>query len=103
MFVYDDSYTLGRYHTRVTSFDIEEQDIIVGVVDIIKWPQLQVKIMVHKAYVNNFNILNVLNKYKRDILELLEYETGVCMPIKSEDIRDEIFGWQMDLELDYPY
>lgn len=97
MFVYDNNNTLDFYTTypRITTFNIKEQDIIVGWVDIIEGPQLQVRIIAHKAYIDNFNILF---KYKKDILELLEYETGVYMPFKSGTVSDYPDYWQMDLE-----
>jgi hypothetical protein len=99
MFVYDNY--LGN------SYRIEEQNIIVGRIDavgivlnIIERPQLEIRIMVHKNYANNPNILY---KYKNDILELLEYETGVYMPIKSGSIRDNFDYWEMYMEIHYPY
>jgi hypothetical protein len=101
MFVYDND--LGN------SYRIEEKDIIVGminvdvivgIVNVIEWPQLQVKITVYKAYIDD---IDVLYKYRRDFIELLQYETGVYMPVKSESFRDNLDYVQMDLEFHYPY
>lgn len=111
MFVYDNDCSLSediicpkitRFHIREQDLNeqdiIDEQGIIVGWVDILEWPEIQVQIIVYKDYVNSFNVLNVLNKYKRDFLELLEYETGMPMSIKSEDIYDKLDYWKMIIE-----
>lgn len=107
MFVYYNDLTLGLdiSYPRVNSYHIEEQNTIIGQVDtvgiinVMEWPQLEIRIMVYKAYVGN---PEVLYKYRSDILELLEYETGVYMPLKSGSISDYPDCWQMDLEFHYP-
>jgi hypothetical protein len=103
MFEYHNSFTRLKNVNRMTRFLIKEQDIQVGMVDVIEfeWPQLKVQIIVYKAYADNFK---VLYKYKRDVLELLEYETGMhYMPVKSESVCDNLDYIQMDLELHYHY
>lgn len=86
---------IERDHTKTTKFLIKEQDIRVGWVDVIERPQLQVTIIVRKDYIDDFNILY---EYERDFLELLEYETGIYMPVKSETVSEGIDCWYMDIE-----
>lgn len=113
MFVnYDDDYNefnsgLNIGYSRANHFAIEEQNTIVGAVDIVgivlnimEWPQLEIRIMVYKAYVGN---PEALYKYSSDILELLEYETGAYMQVESVSISDNFGYWQMDIELHYSY
>ena len=99
MFIYD-NYSGNSYH-------IEEQNIVVGRIDAvgvvlntIERPQLQIRIMVYKFYAGNPIILY---KYISDVLELIEYETGKNMLVKSGYISDNFDCWQMDIDLHHPY